>query len=89
VSLNINSGTKLARVGRTGSGKTTLSRIILGLYKPTKGKVFYGEQDLKNLNLYELRKQMGVVLQEIFLFNDTIANNIAGFKSLSQDKIEQ
>lgn len=89
VSLNIKSGTKLALVGRTGSGKTTLSRIILGLYKPTKGKVFYGEHDLKNLNLYELRKQMGVVLQESFLFNDTIANNIAGFKSLSQDKIEQ
>lgn len=89
ISLNIKSGTKLALVGRTGSGKTTLSRIILGLYKPTKGKVLYGEQDLNTLNLYEIRKQMGVVLQESFLFNDTIANNIAGFKNLSQDKIEQ
>lgn len=89
ISLNIKAGTKLALVGRTGSGKTTLSRIILGLYKPTKGKILYGEQNLENLNLYELRKQMGVVLQESFLFNDTIANNIAGFKSLSQDKIEQ
>ncbi|KAA6450007.1 peptidase domain-containing ABC transporter [Bacillus atrophaeus] len=89
ISLNIKPGSKVSLVGRTGSGKTTLSRIILGLYRPTKGKVLYGGKNLNDLNFYELRKQMGVVLQESFLFNDTIANNIAGFKNLSQEKIEQ
>jgi len=88
INLNIKSGSKVALVGRTGSGKTTLSRIILGLYEPTEGNIFYGEKELKTLNLRELRRQLGVVLQESFLFNDTIANNIAGFRDITRDQIE-
>ena len=89
ICLDIKAGSKVALVGRTGSGKTTLSRIILGLYRVTEGKVLFGDKDLNDLNLSELRKQMGVVLQESFLFNDTIANNISGFKNISQKKIEE
>ncbi|MED1737966.1 peptidase domain-containing ABC transporter [Bacillus swezeyi] len=87
LSLTVKAGTKAALVGTSGSGKTTLSRLILGLYRPDAGKVYYGDQDLTGINLYELRGKMGAVLQESYLFNDTIANNISGFKDLSFDAI--
>src|SRR5699024_3816925 len=89
ISLVINAGSKVALVGRTGSGKTTLSRIILGLYQPTNGKVLIGDKNLLDLNLNELRKQTGAVLQDSFLFNDTIRNNISGFKDIPQESIER
>lgn len=87
ISVHIPSGSKVALVGRTGSGKTTLSRIVLGLYKPTAGNVLYGDLNLNELNLYEIRKHMGVLLQESFLFNDTVASNISCFRDLSEKQI--
>ncbi|WP_100330116.1 peptidase domain-containing ABC transporter [Bacillus xiapuensis] len=87
INLKIPCGSKVALVGRTGSGKTTLSRIILGLYKPTSGTVYIGNDNLNSLNIYQLRRKLGVVLQESFLFNDTIANNISGFRKFSNEEI--
>ncbi|GIO22992.1 peptidase domain-containing ABC transporter [Oceanobacillus sp. J11TS1] len=89
ISLDINAGSKVALVGRTGSGKTTLSRIILGLYQPTNGEVLIGDKNLIDLNLTDFRKQTGAVLQDSFLFNDTIRNNISGFKDIPQQAIER
>ncbi|MGK9267677.1 peptidase domain-containing ABC transporter [Bacillus inaquosorum] len=87
LSLTVKAGSKVALVGKSGSGKTTLSRLVLGLYRPNAGNIYYGDQELMYLNLYELRGKMGAVLQESHLFNDTIANNISGFKDLSFDSI--
>jgi len=89
VSLEINPGDKIAFVGRTGSGKTTLSRLILGLYHPTEGKIQFNHQDSTKLNHYILRGKMGIVLQDTFLFNDTIANNIACYKKVSFEDIKR
>jgi ABC-type bacteriocin/lantibiotic exporter with double-glycine peptidase domain len=76
INLDIKSGQKIAIVGPSGSGKSTLSKILIGLYMPTKGKVFYDDINLDMLDKPYLRKQMGVVPQDISLLNKTIFDNI-------------
>lgn len=67
----------MALVGRSGSGKTTISKLVLGLYPPTKGKLLIDGQDITSLSLRSLRSQIGVVDQDTFLFGGTIRENIA------------
>ncbi len=67
----------IAVVGRSGSGKTTLSKLMLGLYPPTDGKVLIDGQDVSKVSLKSLRRQIGVVDQDTFLFGGTIRENIS------------
>ena len=67
----------IAVVGRSGSGKTTLSKLMLGLYPPTDGKVLIDGQDVSKISLKSLRRQVGVVDQNTFLFGGTIRENIS------------
>lgn len=76
VSLRVEPGQKIALVGRTGSGKSTLIKLLLGLSKPTSGEIRYDGLPLEGLNYREVRRQMGVVLQESFLFSGSIRENI-------------
>jgi ATP-binding cassette subfamily B protein len=68
---------KIAIVGRSGSGKTTLIKCLSGLLEPTDGAIYYDGIELSRLNYRELRRNVGFVLQENHLFDDTIARNIA------------
>jgi ATP-binding cassette subfamily B protein len=77
ISFDVPPGKTVAIVGRSGSGKTTLIKCLAGLMEPTEGTIFYDGADLKTLNYRDLRRQIGFVLQENFLFGDTIARNIA------------
>ncbi len=77
ISITIEPGQKVAIVGRTGSGKSTLVKLLLGLYTPTEGDIRYDGQSLLGLNRRTLRSQIGVVLQEPFLFSGSIRQNIA------------
>lgn len=77
LSFDIKSGQMIALVGRSGSGKTTISKLVLGLYPPTDGKVFIDGQDITTLSLRSLRHQIGVVDQDTFLFGGTIRENIS------------
>ena len=77
ISFEINPGQIVGIVGRSGSGKTTLTRLIQGLYRPQAGLIKIDGQDLKELELAHLRTQIGVVLQENFLFRATVRENIA------------
>lgn len=70
-------GMMIAIVGRSGSGKTTLIKCLSGLLEPTEGTILYDGVDMKTLNYRDLRRQVGFVLQENYLFDDTIARNIA------------
>jgi ABC-type bacteriocin/lantibiotic exporter with double-glycine peptidase domain len=76
ISVTIKPGQKIALVGRTGSGKSTLAMLLLGLYRPVEGRVLYDGIPLEHLELRTLRQQMGVVLQEPFLFSGSIRQNI-------------
>ncbi|WP_299260921.1 peptidase domain-containing ABC transporter [uncultured Aquimarina sp.] len=66
-----------AVVGVSGSGKTTLMKLLLKFYEPDDGQIFIGSHDLQNVSQKAWRDQFGVVMQEGYIFNDTIANNIA------------
>lgn len=70
-------GKTTAIVGASGSGKTTLVKLLLKFYEPTEGKIQVGESNLSDLNNDFWRQNCGAVLQETFIFNDSIANNIA------------
>jgi HlyB family type I secretion system ABC transporter len=76
LSFKVKPGQTVALVGRSGSGKTTISKLLLGLYTPTEGKILIDEQDINNISLYSLRKQVGVVDQDTFLFGGTIIENL-------------
>lgn len=82
ISLTVPQGKITAVVGTSGSGKTTLLKLLLGFYKPQKGIIEVGRNDLEIINSNEWRKKCGVVMQEGFIFSDTIANNI----SISDEK---
>lgn len=89
ISLAIPSGAKVAFVGRTGSGKTTLVQMIPRLYEPTGGRITINGIDIKEYSLESLRRQIGYVPQESFLFSDTIAENIAfGIDTIDDERIE-
>jgi ATP-binding cassette subfamily B protein len=77
VSLTIDPGQKVAIVGRTGSGKSTLAKLLLGLYLPTEGEILYDGVPLHAMNLQTFRNQWGTVLQDSFLFNSSLRENIS------------
>jgi ATP-binding cassette subfamily B multidrug efflux pump len=70
-------GEMVAIIGRTGSGKSTIANLIMRMYDCTGGDILIDEQSVKQFNLEGYRSQIGFVPQEVFLFSDTIANNIA------------
>ncbi|PSB02213.1 peptidase domain-containing ABC transporter, partial [Merismopedia glauca] len=77
LSFEIQPGQTVAVVGRSGSGKTTIAKLILGLYLPTEGKILIDGQDITSLSLRSLRSQLGIVDQDTFMFGGTIRENIA------------
>ncbi|WP_265498921.1 peptidase domain-containing ABC transporter, partial [Providencia rustigianii] len=76
-SLSIKAGETLGIVGTSGSGKSTLARLILRLYTPEKGAIYLNGVPISSISLKILRKQVGIVLQENFLFNQSVFHNIA------------
>lgn len=76
LSFVIESGQTLAIIGRTGSGKSTILNLLMRNIEPDEGEILIDGVNLKNINLDEFRKSVGIVPQEVFLFSDTIANNI-------------
>ncbi|MEH2386876.1 MAG: peptidase domain-containing ABC transporter [Nostoc sp.] len=77
LSFEIKPGQMVALVGRSGSGKTTISKLVLGLYPATDGKILIDGQDITSISLSSLRQQAGVVDQDTFLFGGTIRENIS------------
>ncbi len=77
IDLDVDAGTTVAVVGRSGSGKTTLVKLVAGLLEPTAGKVELDGIDLATVDYRTARRRIGFVLQETYLFDDTIARNIA------------
>ena len=77
ITLDLAPGRMFALVGRSGCGKTTLIKLIAGLLEPTEGTILFDNIDLKTLNYRDVRRHIGMVLQENHMFNDTIARNIS------------
>ena len=90
LNLSINSGEKVAIVGSTGSGKTTLINLILRFYESNSGSIFIDNINIKDIDLKNLRSQISLVTQDIFLFADSIFNNITLFNpNISIDDVKK
>jgi ATP-binding cassette subfamily B protein len=90
LSFEIQPGQTIALVGRSGSGKTTISKLLLGLYAPVQGKITIDGYDINKISLKSLRQQTGVVNQDTFLFGGTILENLTiGHPNASQAAIEE
>jgi ATP-binding cassette subfamily C protein LapB len=76
INLNIKAGERVAIIGRIGSGKSTIAKLILGLYQPTKGSIYVDSTDHNQINPVDLRSQIGYVSQDIVLFYGSIKDNI-------------
>lgn len=89
-SLSIPKGGKIAIIGKTGSGKTTVAQLLLRMYDPDSGQVLLDGVDIRSLDLKYLREQMSYVPQDVFLFSDTVSGNISfGLDSADDSQVER
>ncbi|TVW93516.1 ATP-binding cassette domain-containing protein, partial [Streptococcus pneumoniae] len=83
----IKKGEKVAIVGSSGSGKSTLSKLLIGLFPASSGSILFDDLDYNLLDKQYLRQQIGIVPQDMTLFNKTIHENIAGGISVSEEEM--
>ncbi len=87
-SLQINKGQKIAIIGRTGTGKSTIAQLLLHMYDPQRGTITYDGIPVNKININFLREKISYVPQDIFLFSETVSNNISfGLENASPEKI--
>tara|TARA_Y100000114_G_scaffold156111_1_gene182168 strand:+ start:58052 stop:59839 length:1788 start_codon:yes stop_codon:yes gene_type:complete len=90
VSFDVKAGQSIAIIGTTGSGKSTIANLMLRLYDSSSGSITIDGKDIRAYNISNMRDQMGYVPQDVFLFSDTIQNNIAfGINSISYEQVVQ
>ena len=88
ISLNVNSGKTIAIVGSTGSGKTSIINVLCRFYEYQSGEILLDGVDIRSYNLDYLRNKIAVVLQDVFLYSDTILNNITlGDRDISKEEV--
>jgi ABC-type bacteriocin/lantibiotic exporter with double-glycine peptidase domain len=90
VSFTVLPGESVAIVGASGSGKSTIARVLAGLYEPCAGTVLYDERPASSLDLRKLRERLGVVTQDVRLFSGSIRDNVSMFENqLAHDRIQR
>ncbi len=87
INLKTEKGQKVAIVGYTGAGKSTLANLILAFYKPTSGEIYFEGENLLSLSKQQLRKNMAIVLQNIFIFKGTVRDNITLGKEFYDEEV--
>ncbi|MEO6813962.1 MAG: ABC transporter ATP-binding protein [Ginsengibacter sp.] len=86
--LKIKRGEKVAVIGKTGSGKSTIAQLMLRMYDPQKGEILYDGTNIKDIDLKTLRSQISYVPQDVFLFSDTVSGNIGfALENVSEEKV--
>lgn len=88
VQMKFPKGSKTALIGRNGSGKSTIINLLTRLYDPANGRILLNGTDISNISLTSYRNMVSIVSQQIYLFNDTIRNNICLYKEVSEEDIE-
>lgn len=90
INLDIKAGQTVAIIGKTGSGKSTLANLLLRMYDVHQGNIYYEGTAIRDYDYVHLREQIGFVPQNVFLFSDTIANNIAfGLDKFNKEQVEK
>jgi ATP-binding cassette subfamily B protein/ATP-binding cassette subfamily C protein LapB len=87
INLNIKSGEKVGIIGQTGAGKSTILKLLTGLLHPTQGSIFIDNHDVSTIHPVEIRNNIGVMVQDPFLFNGTLKENIELSKPISKEKM--
>ena len=88
--LKVEAGKKIAIVGKTGAGKTTIVNLLMRFYEIDKGNIYIDGIDIKDIPIKELRENIGIVLQDTKLFTETVKDNIAyGLENISEDEIKR
>lgn len=88
VSFEVNKNTSVSILGHTGSGKSTIANLMCRLYDPNNGEILIDNENIKSYDITSLRKQIGYVPQDVFLFSDTIKNNISFGSNFNDIEIE-
>lgn len=88
ISFSVNKGETIAFVGHTGSGKSSIINVLMRFYEFQSGRVLIDNVDIRNYSHQELRKNMGLVLQEPFLYHGTIKSNIAMYQEISDEEVK-
>ena len=90
INVKINAGEKVAVIGKIGSGKTTILKLIMGLYQPNNGSVLIDGANIQQIRPEDIRRQFGVVMQNTYLFSGSIRENIAfGLDAISPQEIDE
>jgi ATP-binding cassette, subfamily B, multidrug efflux pump len=90
INFKINSGQSLAIIGTTGSGKSTIANLLMRMYDASEGEILVDQRDIKSYDIASLRKQIGYVPQDVFLFSDSIASNIGfGLDTIPDGVVEK
>ena len=88
ISFSVNKGETIAFVGHTGSGKTSIINVLMRFYEFQSGRVLLDDVDIRNYSQEELRKNIGLVLQDPFLYHGTIKSNIAMYQEISDEQVQ-
>ncbi|WP_143317645.1 ABC transporter ATP-binding protein [Clostridium sp. HBUAS56017] len=89
ISFQINPGEKVALIGLNGSGKSTIITLFMRFYRAYSGKVLLNGMDINKINIDDYRKNVSIVSQDSYLFNDTIKNNVCLYKNIKDEKFQQ
>ena len=90
INVKVNAGEKVAVIGKIGSGKTTILKLIMGLYQPNNGSVLIDGANIQQIRPEDIRRQFGVVMQNTYLFSGSISENIAfGLDAISPSEIDE
>ena len=87
ISMLIPQGSKIAFIGKNGSGKSTIIELLLRMYEPTRGRILLSGSNIADMELGKYRNMISVVSQDIYMFNDTIRNNICLYRQVEDKKI--
>ena len=87
INLSLSKGSKTAIIGKNGAGKSTIAELLTRMYIPQKGEIYLDKLEITKIDLYTYRNLISVVSQQIYLFNDTIKNNICLYREIDEDVI--
>ena len=87
INLKASRGEKIALVGDSGGGKSSLVNLIIRFYETSEGEILFNDKCIKNINIQSLREQISIVTQRVYIFNDTIASNVAYGQKIDEEKV--